>query len=174
MLGFDLKPFALLWEDPKFMLNCWCRIRDFLQWFFEFGLSCFLWPLHSQIDLVCLLRLHQSWLYGSQARVGENHLEGQRDFQKSWGYWGGMEWESESPQELRSKSSLGSVGKSSWVHRWSWRVLWMCERIVIQRRVGGEGWEWKILLFLSFHIFQTMKPGKSCHVLFKIGILKEP
>jgi hypothetical protein len=29
-------------------------------------------------------------------------------------------------------------------------------------------------MFLSFHSFQSMKSGKSCQVLFRIGILKEP
>jgi hypothetical protein len=34
--------------------------------------------------------------------------------------------------------------------------------------VGNE----RFFLFLSFHSCHTMKPGKSCQALFKIGLLK--
>jgi len=35
---------------------------------------------------------------------------------------------------------------------------------------GEEEREWKIILFLSFHIFHTMNPGRNFHMRSKIGI----
>ena len=46
-------------------------------------------------------------------------------------------------------------------------------RVLIVSQVAsvGEACEWKILLFLSFHNCQRMKPGKSCQIWFSSVLL---
>jgi hypothetical protein len=41
-----------------------------------------------------------------------------------------------------------------------------------QVRAGVDALEWKILLFLSFQIFQRVNPGSSSQMWARIGIFK--
>ena len=77
-------------------------------------------------------------------------------------------------QEFRIEDLKGSVGRSSWVQEWAWMVSWKLLWIVVHRIEGGEAWEWKILLFVSFHNLQTMNLGRSCQIFFKTRLLYGP